>query len=119
MGYKAESYRALFSAPYHIGKTAEEDVKEYLRRSPVSHVKKLAAPLLIHTNTTNEDVNVLEVERLIAALKAEGKKFECKIYQAAPGGHFFNRLDTKLAKESRHEIYRFLAPYLKPEAPSR
>jgi dipeptidyl aminopeptidase/acylaminoacyl peptidase len=119
MGYKSESYRALFSAPYHIGKTAEEDVKEYLRRSPVSHVKKLATPLLIHTNTTDEDVNVLEVERLIAALKAEGKKFEYKIYQAAPGGHIFNRLDTRLAKESRREIYRFLAPYLKPEAPSR
>lgn len=117
MGYKSDSYRGLFSAPYHIGKTAEDDVKEYLRRSPVTHAKKLATPLLIHTNTTDEDVNVLEVERLIAALKAEGKKFEYKIYEAAPGGHAFNRLDTKLAKESRREIYRFLAPYLKPERP--
>jgi len=117
MGYKSEGYRAQFSAPYHLGKTAEEDVKEYLRRSPISHVQKLATPLLIHTNTTDEDVNVLEVERLIAALKAEGKKFEYKVYQAAPGGHSFNRIDTKLAQESRREIYRFLAPYLKPERP--
>jgi dipeptidyl aminopeptidase/acylaminoacyl peptidase len=117
MGYKSDRYRAQFSAPYHIGKTAEEDVKEYLRRSPVSHAAKLATPLLIHTNTTDEDVNVLEVERLIAALKAEGKQFEYKIYQAAPGGHAFNRLDTKLARESRLEIYRFLARYLKPERP--
>jgi len=117
MGYKSEGYRAEFSAPYHLGKTAEEDVQEYLRRSPVSHVHKLATPLLIHTNTTDEDVNVLEVERLIAALKAAGKKFEYKIYQAAPGGHSFNRLDTKLAQESRREIYRFLAPYLKPDRP--
>ncbi len=60
-------------------------------------------------------MNVLEVERLIAALKAEGKKFEYKIYQDAPGGHSFNRLDTRLARESRQEIYRFLARYLKPE----
>jgi dipeptidyl aminopeptidase/acylaminoacyl peptidase len=117
MGYKGENYRAQFSAPYHLGKTAEDDVKEYLRRSPLSHVKKLATPLLIHTNTTDEDVNVLEVERLIAALKAEGKKFEYKVYEAAPGGHAFNRLDTALAKESRREIYRFLVPYLKPERP--
>lgn len=117
MGYKSEGYRGLFSAPYHIGKTAEDDVKEYLRRSPVTHAHKLATPLLIHTNTTDEDVNVLEVERLIAALKAAGKKFEYKIYEAAPGGHAFNRLDTKLAKESRREIYRFLAPYLKPDRP--
>ncbi len=117
MGYKSPSYQAEFSAPYHIGKTAEANVQEYLKRSPVTHVNKLATPLLIHTNTSDEDVNVLEVERLIAALKAAGKKFEYKIYQNAPGGHQFNRLDTKLAKESRREIYRFLAPYLKPVNP--
>jgi dipeptidyl aminopeptidase/acylaminoacyl peptidase len=112
MGYTDEGYRALFSAPGHIGKTVREDIPEYLRRSPISHVKKLATPLLIHTNTNDEDVNVLEVERLIAALKAEGKQFEYKIYQDAPGGHSFNRLDTKLARESRQEIYAFLARYL-------
>jgi dipeptidyl aminopeptidase/acylaminoacyl peptidase len=114
MGYKPPSYQAEFAAPYHIGKTAADDVKEYLRRSPVSHAAKLATPLLIHTNTNDEDVNVLEVRRLIAALKAEGKQFEYKIYEDAPGGHAFNRLDTKLARESRQEIYRFLAKYLKP-----
>jgi hypothetical protein len=62
-------------------------------------------------------VNVLEVEHLIEALKAEGKKFEYKIYQDAPGGHYFNRIDTKLAKDSRHEVYQFLAGYLKPDKP--
>jgi len=118
MGYKSQSYRDLFSAPYHIGKTAQDDVQEYLRRSPVTHVKKLATPLLIHTNTSDEDVNVLEVERLIAALKAEGKKFDYKIYESAPGGHSFNRLDTREARESRREIYRFLARYLKPARPA-
>jgi hypothetical protein len=62
-------------------------------------------------------VNVLEVEHLIEALKAEGKSnlFQYKIYQDAPGGHYFNRIDTKLAKESRREIYAFLAGYLKPD----
>jgi len=114
MGYKPESYRAQFSAPYHLGKTAQEDVREYLRRSPIRHVEKLATPLLIHGNTNDEDVNVLEVERLIAALKAAGKSFEYKIYQDAPGGHAFNRIDTRLARASRREIYEFLARYLKP-----
>ena len=108
MGYKSEAYRALFSAPGHIGKTAADDVQEYLRRSPVTHVAKLAIPLLIHTNTSDEDVNVLEVQRLISALKAEGKKFDYKVYQDAPGGHQFNRIDTALARESRAEIYSFL-----------
>jgi dipeptidyl aminopeptidase/acylaminoacyl peptidase len=114
LGYKSDSYRALFTAKYHIGKSPEEDVQEYRRRSPVTHAAKLRTPLLIHTNTNDEDVNVMEVERLIAALKSEGKQFEYKIYQDAPGGHLFNRLDTKLARESRAEIYAFLSRFLKP-----
>lgn len=114
MGYKSDSYRRLFSADYHIGKDAEADVKEYLRRSPVTHAAKLKTPLLIHTNTNDEDVNVLEVQRLIAALKAEGKQFEYKIYDNAPGGHHFNRLDTKMARQSRAEVWQFLKKYLQP-----
>lgn len=117
MGYEPDSYRVLYSAPYHIGKTVREDIMEYRKRSPVYHAKELESPLLIHTNTNDEDVNVLEVEHLIDALKAEGKKFEYKIYQDAPGGHYFNRTDTKLAKESRLEIWRFLASYLHPANP--
>lgn len=117
MGYKSQSYRDLYSAPYHLGKTAEENVNEYKRRSPAWNAEKLQTPLLIHTNTNDEDVNVLEVEHLIKSLKAEGKKFEYKIYENAPGGHAFNRIDTKLAKESRAEIYRFLAGYLTPPNP--
>lgn len=114
MGYKSQGYRELFSAPYHIGKSADDNVNEYRKRSPAWNAEKLQTPLLIHTNTNDEDVNVLEVEHLIAALKAAGKQFEYKIYQNAAGGHAFNRLDTKLAKESRAEIYRFLAKYLNP-----
>jgi dipeptidyl aminopeptidase/acylaminoacyl peptidase len=114
MGYKSQGYRDLFSAPYHLGKTAEENVNEYRRRSPAWNAEKLQTPLLIHTNTNDEDVNVMEVEHLITALKAAGKNFEHKVYQNAPGGHAFNRLDTRLAKESRAEVYRFLAKYLNP-----
>ncbi len=117
MGYKTEGYRQLYSAKYHIGKSAYEDVEEYRRRSPAWNAHKLQTPLLIHTNTNDGDVNVLEVEHLIKSLKAEGKKFEYKIYQDEPGGHSFNRLDTKAARESRREIYRFLAKYLSPPSP--
>jgi dipeptidyl aminopeptidase/acylaminoacyl peptidase len=112
LGYENEQYRALYSAPYHIGKTVRDDIKEYERRSPITWVSRLQTPLLIHTNTNDEDVNVVEVERLITALKAEGKQFEYKVYENAPGGHMFNRLDTDLARQSRREIYQFLAKYL-------
>jgi dipeptidyl aminopeptidase/acylaminoacyl peptidase len=113
MGYSDVGYRAEFSAPYHIGKTANQDVDEYRRRSPVWNVEKLKTPLLIHTNTNDRDVNVVEVEHLIQALKAAGKDFQFKIYKDAPGGHSFNRLDTMAARESRKEVYDFLAKYLK------
>jgi len=114
MGYLGKDYEDNFSAPYHIGKTVREDIAEYERRSPVWHVEKLGVPLLIHTNTNDEDVNVMEVEHLIQALKAAGKKFEYKVYKDAPGGHSFDRLDTALAREARREIYAFLSRYLKP-----
>lgn len=117
MGYHDQGYRDLFSAPYHIGKTVREDVDEYRRRSPAWNAEKLQTPVLIHTTTNDEDVHVLEVENLIKALKAAGKPFEHKVYQDAPGGHQFNRLDTKFARQSRAEAYRFLAKYLNPPNP--
>jgi dipeptidyl aminopeptidase/acylaminoacyl peptidase len=119
MGYESEGYRQMYSAPYHIGKSVREDIQEYLRRSPYFHASELQTPLLIHSNTIDEDVNVLEVQHLIDSLKAAGKKFEYKIYESAPGGHHFNRTDTKLAKDSRREVYLFLANYLHPANPAK
>ena len=118
MGYQQQDYRDLYSADYHIGKTAHEDVEEYKRRSPAWNAEKFQnTPLLIHTNTNDDDVNVLEVEHLIQALKAENKKFEYEIYQNAEGGHSFDRIDTQTAQNIRVKIYKFLAQYLNPVAP--
>jgi dipeptidyl aminopeptidase/acylaminoacyl peptidase len=111
MGYKGSGYQREFAT--FIGKSAEDNPMEYRRRSPVFHATELQTPLLIHTNTNDEDVNVMEVEHLIAALKAAGKIFEYKIYDNATGGHLFNRIDTSLARESRQEIYAFLGRHLK------
>lgn len=121
MGYKTQGYRDLYSADYHIGKTAYEDVEEYRRRSPSWNTHKYdGTPLLIHTNTNDEDVNVLEVQRLIQALEAGGTPgFEYEIYQDMPGGHSFDRLDKKAAKEIRQKIWRFLARHLRPARPVR
>lgn len=117
MGYSTEDYRKEFSAPNHLGKTAREDINEYRRRSPAWNAEKLNTPLLIHTNTNDDDVNVMEVEHLIQALKAEGKKFEYEIFKEIPGGHSFDRIDTKTAKEIRVKIYKFLAQHLSPQKP--
>ncbi len=96
------------------GAAAAEDPEEYRKRSAVTWVAKLERPLLVHGNTTDETVRAVEVNGLIGALQAAGKKFEYKMYEAAPGGHHFNRIDTALAVESRREIYEFLERYLKP-----
>ncbi|RIJ48281.1 S9 family peptidase [Maribellus luteus] len=118
MGYHEQSYRDLYEADYHIGKSANDNVAEYRRRSPAWNTHKYkGTPLLIHTNTNDEDVNVLEVEHLIKSLKAEGLPFEYEIFENIPGGHSFDRMDTRTAKEIRLKIYAHLAKQLKPEKP--
>jgi dipeptidyl aminopeptidase/acylaminoacyl peptidase len=99
------------------GEAANDD-EEYRRRSPVTWAAKLEKPLLVHGNTTDETVHVIEVQHLVDALHAARRNFDFKIYQAAPGGHHFNRIDTKLARDSRDEIYAFLRQYLKPAGSS-
>ncbi len=118
MGYASDEYRALFSAPGHVGKTVREDIEAYKRRSPVWHVSKLETPLLVHTNTNDEDVNHLEVEHLAQALKEAGKKFEYRVFQDAPGGHSMDRLDTRLARDARRDVYRFLSRHLGAPRPA-
>ena len=119
MGYKNQDYRDLFSEQLAIGKPADENVEEYRKRSPAWQVAKYQnTPLLIHTNTNDEDVNVLEVEHLIKSLKAEGKKnFTYEIFKDMPGGHSFDRMDYMEAKEIRLKIYNHLNKYLTPPRP--
>ena len=113
-----ERRKYLKSMPQTIaesaGEAAAKDDPEYRRRSPVTWAAKLEKPLLIHGNTDDETVHVIEVQRLVEALRSAGRQFEYKIYEAAPGGHHFNRIDTKLARDSRAEIYDFLRKYLRP-----
>jgi hypothetical protein len=66
-----------------------------------------------------DDVNVLEVESLIKALKAENKKFEYEIFKDIPGGHSFDRIDPKQSREIRLKIWMFLAKYLEPPKPMK
>lgn len=119
MGYKDDGYRDLYSAQYHIGKTADENVAEYRKRSPAWQTDRYRnTPLLIHTNTNDEDVNVLEVEHLIKSLKAEGKQnFKYRIFDEMPGGHSFDRMDYKEARKIRLDIYNFLNSELNPPKP--
>jgi dipeptidyl aminopeptidase/acylaminoacyl peptidase len=119
LSYKSPGYTQLFAADYHVGKTPQEDPEAYRRRSPAFQVDRYrGTPLLIHANTNDEDVYAVEVQRLVDAFRASGKTgWHFRQYENAPGGHAFNRIDTPLARESRREVYRFLAPHLRPARP--
>jgi len=120
MGYKRPAYEMdWFAADHHIGQAVHENIEEYRRRSPVYHAHKLEVPLLIHTNTIDEDVHVLEVENLINTLKAHDKDFEYRIYEDIPGGHSFDRMDHRQGRDIRFEIYQFLEQHLNPPSPFR
>lgn len=111
------NYENFFAARYHVGKTLTEAPEEYRRRSAAWNVDQLRTPLLVHANTSDTDVPFAEVQTLLEALKKSGKPFEQHIYTNAPGGHHFNRLDTPPARDSRAEIWRFLAKQLRPARP--
>ncbi|HEY0455557.1 MAG TPA: alpha/beta fold hydrolase [Verrucomicrobiae bacterium] len=117
--YRGKPFQDLLAAPFHIGKTFAQDPDEYRRRSPVTYAAKLEIPLLVHGVSNDVDVKLMEIEKLAEALKNAGKSFESKIYTNAPGGHCFNLMDTSEAKDSRREVYRFLARYLRPPSPPK
>ncbi len=119
MGYTGQGYREQYWADYHLGVADRAAIPELRRRSPSWNTAQYqGTPLMITTNTNDGDVNVLEVERLIQALQADGKEgFRYRIYQDAPGGHSFDRRDNDLALEQRREMYEFLAEHLRPARP--
>jgi dipeptidyl aminopeptidase/acylaminoacyl peptidase len=110
-------YTAYFTAKYHIGQTIEENPEEYKRRSPSTYAKDLRKPLLIHTNTNDNDVYVEEVLLMIDSLKAHGKEFDYKVFQEIAGGHGFDRIDTKEATDIRFSVHKFLEMHLAPPRP--
>lgn len=112
-----KSYSDYFTAPYHIGESIDENPDEYLRRSPTTYAKNLSKPLLIYTNTNDNDVYVEEVKLMIETLKIYDKKFEYKIFENASGGHGFDRIDTKEATDIRYTVHKFLERYLNPPKP--
>jgi len=115
--YQTKGYSDLFSAPYHIGKTPEEAPYEYEERSPVTYAKYLERPLMITTVKNDDDVSYKEVMRMADSLKSYNKTFDFKIYEALPGAHLFERIDTEESQEIRLTVYKFLSRYLKPSKP--
>ncbi len=114
MAYKPEYRRQEIAKERNFKGMPNENLQAYMDASPILHVEKIQAPLLVHATTFDRTVpHQLHAERLVEALKAHGKQYEYKLYDRAPGGHGFSEGDSPQAVDSLNRIVDFLARHVK------
>lgn len=110
-------YAMYYGDPYHGGWTEsrigkpEDNPQVYAKASPVSHIDKLARPLLVLHGTADVNVPYLHSVRLIdeALKKGKGDLVEFMTY---PGEfHYFTR--EHVLRDAWSRVDRFFAKHLK------
>jgi dipeptidyl aminopeptidase/acylaminoacyl peptidase len=97
LSYKGPAYQRSFTTQKRIGGLPFEKPELYIERSPLYHVDKLRVPLLVHVATNDTDVNFVEDQQMVDALRSRKPDLaETKIYVDPPigyagGGHTFSR----------------------------
>ncbi|HEX6058164.1 MAG TPA: alpha/beta fold hydrolase [Gemmatimonadaceae bacterium] len=97
LSYKGPRYQRAFSTQKEILGLPFERREEYIRRSPLYRVDSLSVPLLVHVATNDTDVDYVEAQQLVDALRARKPELaETKVYVdptpgPSSGGHTFNR----------------------------
>jgi len=92
LSYKGPMYQRFFATQERIRGLPFERREEYIARSPVYHVDRLKVPLLVHVATNDTDVDFVEAEMLIHALRVKKPDLaETRIYVDPPSGHGFSR----------------------------
>ena len=97
LSYKGPSYQWDFSTQKEIQGLPFEKQALYIERSPLYHVDKLHVPLLVHVATNDLDVNYVEDQQIVDALRSRKPDLaETKTYVNPPrwglsGGHAFSR----------------------------
>jgi len=97
LSYKGPSYQRSFSTQKAIQGLPFEKRDLYIKRSPLYQVDKLQVPLLVHVATNDEDVNYVEDQQIVDALRSRKPDLaETKAYvNPAPWGgsvgHAFSR----------------------------
>ncbi|MEO7999937.1 MAG: alpha/beta fold hydrolase [Gemmatimonadaceae bacterium] len=102
LGYKGPTYALDFAAEPTIGGLPFEKQAEYIKRSPLYQVDALRVPLMVHFATNDTNVNFVEAEQLVNALKVKKPDLaEVKVYDNPGGGDeggghtFSRRVDPK------------------------
>ena len=97
LGYKGPRYARSFSTQREILGMPHEKREEYIRRSPLYHVDNLKVPILVHVATNDTDVDFVEDQQMVDALRSRKPDLaETKVYvDPAPWGgsvgHAFSR----------------------------
>ena len=105
LSYSGPGYQRNFATQARIGGLPFEQREEYIRRSPIFSVDKLATPLLVHVATNDTDVTFYENQQIIDALRARKPDLaETKVYVdpdpgPASGGHTFSRRVNRVTLE--------------------
>lgn len=124
LSYKGPGYQRSFATQERIRGLPFERRELYVERSPVYQVDKIEVPVLVHLATNDTDVNFVEAEMLVHALRVKKPDLaETKIYESPPSGHSFDRRvdrntlerrDTPEQRDSWNRIWTFLEWNLQP-----
>jgi dipeptidyl aminopeptidase/acylaminoacyl peptidase len=111
-------YVMYYNDPYHGGwtrsriGTPEENPQVYAAASPVSHIDRLARPLLVLHGTADVNVPFLESVRLMDEVLKQ-RKGDLVTFMIYPGEfHYFTREHVLL--DAWHRVDRFFDEYLQP-----
>jgi dipeptidyl aminopeptidase/acylaminoacyl peptidase len=113
LSYKGPGYQRQFATQKRIQGLPFEKPDLYIQRSPLYSVDKLQVPLLVHVSTNDQDVNFVEDQQIVDALRSRKPTLaETKIYVDPPGGyasvgHTFSRrvnIDTLAREDSPEQI---------------
>lgn len=97
LSYKGPGYQRQFSTQKEVLGLPFEKRDLYIARSPMYHVDKLRVPLLVHVATNDTDVDYVEDQMIVDALRSRKPDLaETKVYVnpdpgPASGGHTFSR----------------------------
>ena len=129
LGYKGPNYQRSFSTQKRIQGLPHEKQALYIERSPLYHVDKLQVPLLVHVATNDTDVNFVEDQQIVDALRsrkpdlAETKVYVDPVPGPTSGGHTFNRRvntetlrrdDSPDQRDSWNRTWTFFEWHLRP-----
>jgi dipeptidyl aminopeptidase/acylaminoacyl peptidase len=129
LSYKGPAYQREFATQKRIQGLPFEKPDLYIQRSPLYSVDKLRVPLLVHVATNDTDVNFVEDQQIVDALRARKPELtETKIYVNPPpgpagGGHTFSRRvapdtlerqDTPEQIDSWNRTWAFFEWHLRP-----